>query len=223
MFANPVFFRAAFVLFCSGSAFLMGILFIRLLRKSITEDAEISTSAKPSLEAMPMHVYNTVIQQLKQQKHELQEQSQADQRRARTSEIFSQTVIQNVPTGVLVFGTKGLAQQSNPAAKQILGFASPAGMSVEDIFRWAAADENSPALADEVRAALQRGGAQRQIEADYTTPADEHRRLAVTIASIVAQDGSLLGVACMFEDCSELHELRQQSRARKAAAAGSAN
>ena len=136
--ANPLFLRAAVVLCCSTFAFLLGLIFMRLLRKSIAEDADISSEAGPSsLETLPLHVYNTVIQQLKQQKHELQVQSQAEQHRARMNETFSQAVLSNLSCGVLVFGTNGLVKTSNPAAKEILGFASTTGMGAEDIFRGA--------------------------------------------------------------------------------------
>ena len=88
-----------------------------------------------TLEALPLHLYNTVIQQLKQQKHELQLQNLTEQRRARTTENFSQTVLSNLPSGVLVFGHNGLVKQANPAAKEILGFRSLSGMSPQDVFR----------------------------------------------------------------------------------------
>jgi nitrogen fixation/metabolism regulation signal transduction histidine kinase len=45
-----------------------------------------------------------VIQQLKQQKHELQVQTQTEQHRARTTENYSQAVLSNLSCGVLVFG-----------------------------------------------------------------------------------------------------------------------
>jgi len=64
-------------------------------------------------------------------------QSQAEQHRARITETFSQAVLSNLSCGVLVFGTNGLVKTANPAAKEILGFASTTGMSAEDIFRGA--------------------------------------------------------------------------------------
>ena len=144
--ANPVVLRAAVVMFCAGFAFLLGLIFIRLLRKSIAEEADISSDSAPPSEALPMHVYNTVIQQLKQQKHELQVQSQAEQHRARTTETLSQAVICNLSSGVLVFGMNGLVKTSNPGAKQILGFAATTGMSAEDIFRGAVVNPTQHAL-----------------------------------------------------------------------------
>ena len=134
---NPLLLRSAVVLFCGTFAFLLGLLFMRMLRKSITEESDFSATANPSLESMPLHVFDNVIQQLKQQKHELQVQSKAEQQRAKISENFSQAVLSNLSCGVLVFGTNGLVKTANPAAKAILGFASTTGMGAEDIFRGA--------------------------------------------------------------------------------------
>ena len=84
---------------CAGFSFLLGMMFLRLLRKNITEEADFSKGHATSLETLPLNLYNTVIQQLKQQKHELQVQSQAEQHRARTSENFSQAVLSNLSVG----------------------------------------------------------------------------------------------------------------------------
>jgi len=202
LLANPVVIHAAIVLVLSGMAFIVGMLFIRLLRRSIEDEAAISSEAKPTLETLPLHLYNTVIQQLKQQKQELQEQTQTEQRRARTTENFSQAVLSNLSCGVLVFGTNGLVQQSNPAAKQILGFASSTGMGADDLFR--------SEIADEVRCVLREGSGRRQAEADYTTPAGEQRHLAVTVSPVPAADGSLLGAACLINDLTALQQIRRQ-------------
>src|SRR3984957_21271448 len=107
---------------------------MRALRKKLSEESDFSSDPTPSLETLPLHLYNTVIQQLKQQKHELQVQSKAEQHRARTSENFSQAVLANLSCGVLVFGANELVKTANPAAKSILGFASTTGMGAEDIF-----------------------------------------------------------------------------------------
>jgi nitrogen fixation/metabolism regulation signal transduction histidine kinase len=223
--ANPVLLRAAMVLVCAACAFLVGLLFIRLLRKNIAEEGDFSAHASPSLETLPLHLYNTVIQQLKQQKHELQVQSQAEQHRARTSENFSQAVLSNLSCGVLVFGTNGLVKTSNPAAKAILGFASATGMGAEDIFRGAVvrsaksagsvivADKSSDEpvfLADEIGTVLREGSQRRGVEAEYETPAGQKRFIAVTVSVVPAADGDLLGVACLINDCTEIEEIRRQ-------------
>ena len=234
---NPVLLRAAVVLFCAMFAFLMGLIFIRLLRKSITEEAD-SSEPTPSLETLPLHLFNTVIQQLKQQKHELQVQSRAEQHRLRTTENFSQAVLSNLSSGVLVFGLNGLVKTSNPAAKHILGFISTTGMSADDIFRGAVISrehasggllpdesleaaahhdsnqnlDESVCLADEVNAVLREGSNRRQVEAEYETPTGQRRFIAVTVSPVPAADGSQLGAACLINDLSELDRIRRQQQ-----------
>ena len=66
-----------------------------------------------------------MIQQLKQQKHELQTERQAERRRAKTSENISAAVLSNLSSGVMFFTPDGLVRQANAAARRILGFASP--------------------------------------------------------------------------------------------------
>lgn len=223
--ANPVLLRALIVLVCSSCAFFMGLLLLRMLRKNIAQEADLSDKAPRSLEALPLHLYNTVIQQLKQQKHELQVQSQAEQHRARTSENFSQSVLSNLSCGVLVFGNNGLVKTSNPAAKAILGFASATGMGAEDIFRGAVVrlahraarlnEADEPVfVADEVGAVLHEGSKRREIEAEYETPAGDKRFIAVTVSALPAVDGSLLGAACLINDRTEMAEIRHQQELR---------
>jgi PAS domain-containing protein len=225
LLTNPVVLRATLLLFAAGGAFVFAIWLIRSLRRSIAAEGDLDSAAAPTLETLPLHLYNTVIQQLKQQKHELQVQTLAEQRRARMTENFSQAVLSNLSSGVLVFGLNGLVKQANPAAKEILGFHSPSGMSAEDIFRAAAvcSPESSAAYADgmenvpgrlteEVNAVLREGSKCRQLEADYTTPAGRQLRVAVTVSPVPAVDGSLLGAACLISDRSEFERIRHQQQ-----------
>ena len=223
--ANPVLLRAVIVLIFAGCAFLVGLLVVRMLRKNFTEEGIIGDGTAPSLESLPLHLYNTVIQQLKQQKHELLVQSQAEQHRAKTSETFSQAVLSNLSSGVLVFGANGLVKTANPSAKAILGFASTTGMSADDIFRGAVVDNgrggaesgsgeeisNEPvAVADEIHVVMREGSKQRQVLAQYETPAGEKRFIQMTISPVPSVDGGLLGVACLINDRTELESVRRQ-------------
>jgi PAS domain-containing protein len=225
--ANPLLLRAVFVLFAAGAAFLCAIWAMRALRRSIAEEADLDSGPAPKLDALPFHLYNTVIQQLKQQKHELQVQTQEEQRRARTTENVSQAVLLNLSSGVLVFGINGLVKQANPAAKKILGFSSPSGMSVKDIFRTAALSSSGLAavyadgqedlpgqLTEEVNAVLREGSKCRHVEADYTTPTGEQVRIAVTVSPVPAVDGGLIGAACLISDRSEFESIQDQQRLR---------
>jgi len=217
---NPVLLRAAFVLICGTAAFLLGVILIRFMRKKIAAEADLTPGTSATPDALPMHLYNTVIQQLKQQKHELHVQSKAEQQRARITETFSQAVLSNLSIGVLVFGPNGLVKTANPAAKQILGFASATGMNAEDIFRDAVAGNTSAVevadepvrVADEVEAVLREGSGRRQVKTEYLTPASVKRFITVTVSPVPAEDGSLLGVACLIGDESEMEQVRQEQR-----------
>jgi PAS domain-containing protein len=224
LLANPLVMRAALVMILAVGAFVFAVWVIRGLRRNIAAESDLDSAAAPTLETLPLHLYNTVIQQLKQQKHELQVQTLAEQRRARTTENFSQAVLSNLSSGVLVFGVNGLVKQANPAAKDILGFHSPSGMSAEDIFRSAVicspdssaagdGQANSPGrLTEEVQAVLREGSKCRQLEADYSTPAGNKLRIAVTVSPVPAVDGSLLGAACLISDRSEFERIREQQQ-----------
>lgn len=217
LLTNPILFRAATVGLCSAFFFMLGLLFVRSLRKKISEEAEEMQSPAISMETLPLNLYNTVIQQLKQQKHDLQVQTQAEQHRARTSENFSHAVLSNLSCGVLVFGANGLVKTSNVAAKAILGFGAINGMSAPDIFRSAASeaascsgDSSQVHIADEIHAVLREGSKRRQAEGEYQTPSGETRFLSMTVSQVPAVDGSLLGVACLVNDLTELRKIRQQ-------------
>ncbi len=222
LLANPVLLKAAIVLFGATFAFLLGLFVARRLRQSITRECDISDGPAPSLESLPLHLYNTVIQQLKQQKHELLVQSQTEQHRARASENFSHAVLANLSCGGWVFGANGLVKTANPAAKAILGFASATGMSADDIFRDsevegvkkdAVSDEQaieSLRIADEIHTVLREDSKRRQVEAEYHTPAGEKRFLSMTISQVPGSDGGLLGVTCLINDLTELENIRRQ-------------
>ena len=210
---NPMFLKVVLVLFASGFAFMMAVLLMRRIRKSFAEDFDIPETAA-SGEQLPLHTYHAVIQQLKQQKHELLALQQAEQRRAKTSESISAAVLSNLSSGVLFFGTNGLVRQANQAAKSILGIASPSGMDAEDIFRNATPEMSTQNLAVSVNATLMEGTPLRKMETEYMTPTGERRVIEVTTSRVPAPDGSILGAACLINDQTALADIRRQIELR---------
>jgi PAS domain-containing protein len=208
----------AVLLFVMGFAFWMATLLLRRMRRLLTEESFVIDSA-PEPERFPVHTYNAVIQQLKQQKHELLSAHQVERRRAKTSENISAAVLSNLSSGVLFLTTNGLVRTANLAAKSILGFASPVGMSVREIFREArlalpSSPDSQETLAAAVQSSLQERHASRTEEAEYVTPAGEQRVLEITISPVYTPTGETLGAACLITDKTEfasiqrLHELR---------------
>jgi len=207
LLSNPIVVRMAIVLFISAFGCWVATLLLRRMRRVLTEESFV-TNAAPELERFPMHTYNAVIQQLKQQKHELLSGQQVERRRAKTSENISAAVLSNLSTGVVFLTPNGLVRNANGAAKSILGFASPVGMSISEVFREARMASSSPlgsqeTLAAAVQASLRERSASRRAEAEYITPAGEQRILEITISPVYAPSGEILGAACLITDKTE--------------------
>ena len=130
---NPIVLQMALVLIAAVAAFALGVFVIHRLRRSLAAEAE--TLAPPlAAEGLPVHSYHAVIQQLKQQKHELSALQQADRRKAKASDTLSAAVLANLSCGVLFFNNNGLVKQANASARNLLGFASPVGMRAGELF-----------------------------------------------------------------------------------------
>ncbi len=217
LLTNPIVLRMALVLFAAGFAFVMGTLIMRRMRRSLTEEASFMDEPRAP-EGFLLHTYSAVIQQLKQQKHELQSVQQMERRRAKTSESISAAVLSNLSCGVMFFTPNGLVRQANGAAKHILGFASLAGMSSAEIFPDTAlisASEGSYAsLAEAVQASLREKTPFRRLQAQHLTPGGEERALDITLSSVHAPDGDVLGAACLINDQTEMARVRRQQELR---------
>jgi nitrogen-specific signal transduction histidine kinase len=163
-----------------------------------------------------MHTYHAVIQQLKQQKHELASMQQAERRRAKTSENISAAILSHLSCGVLFFTPNGLVRQANNAAKQILGFASPLGMDAREIFRSAELPngQGKESVADVVGKELRQTCGFRRFAACYLTPASEERMLEIILTAVRTPSGDVLGTACLINDQTEISHIRRQQELR---------
>lgn len=219
LLTSPLFLRMAVVFFAAAFAFVVGLLLVKRVRRAVQEDSFLG-EGDPETDSFPLHTYHAVIQQLKQQKHELQALQQQERRRAKATENISAAVLSNLSCGVLFFNTSGLVRQANQASKNILGFAGPIGMNAADLFRdarvrGAATPGEAPVtLADAVSGTLNKAGALRRMEADYITPAGEKRMLEVTVSPVYAANAELLGAACLINDQTEIAQIRSKQELR---------
>jgi nitrogen fixation/metabolism regulation signal transduction histidine kinase len=222
LITNPIVLRMVLVFVAAGFAFIVGLLMMRRMRRSFSEEGSVPDTPSAS-ESFPLHTYHAVIQQLKQQKYELQNLQVLERRRAKTSENISAAVLSNLSSGVVFFTPNGLVRQANVSAKQILGFASPTGMSAAEIFREAklisASDGAYSNLAEAVNVSLREKKRLQRLEAHYRTPAGEERTLDITVSSVHAPDSEAagapcLGVACVINDRTEMTEIRRQQELR---------
>ncbi len=217
LLTNPVFLKMALLLLASIFALMLGWFMMRRVRKSLSDDDSRPTVAATASQ-LPLQTYHEVIQQLKQQKHELTTLRDAESRRARTSENISAAVISNLSSGVLFFGANGLVRQANHAAKSILGIASPGGMNAEEVFRQTAVgqafESEARLLAGSIQAVLRDGKPLQSVEVEYLTPTGDRRTLSITASRVPAADGTPLGVACLINNLSEIATIRRQIELR---------
>src|SRR6266404_5142765 len=172
-FADPMVVKVAVAIALGVVALLAFALGFKLFRKSMLDAGSSQsgkTPAKSSEFDITLATYQNVIQQFKAQGQELERLRQQDRQRASTTENISEAVISNLTSGVVLFSPVGLVQQANPAAKKILGYASPFSLHARDIFRGATAirptvqDNSLPQTLD--RAAKTREAIHR-LEVDY--------------------------------------------------------
>jgi len=221
MLANPVFLRMAILMFCALAAFGAGWIVIRLVRKSVTEEAESFHHDPMPTEGLPVHAYHAVIQQLKQQKHELATQQLSERRKAKASDTLSSAVLANLSSGVLFFNTAGLVRQANAAARKLLGFASPVGLNLGDLFRKATLRSPGEGVAkattieQTLAPAFSGKGAVHGLLFNYVTPEGEARVLEVTASPVMGEDASLMGTTLLLNDKTDIERIRHDQRVRQ--------
>jgi len=216
LLANPLFLRMAAVFFAAAFAFILGALLMRKIKRGIEQESLLGEGT--SADNLPLHTYHAVIQQLKQQKHELQALQQQERRRSKTTENLSAAVLSNLSSGVLFFNTSGLVRQANPAAKAIRGFAALTGMNAEDLFRGAPvrtkSDSEVRIAAAAVAQTLNHATLFRRLETEYATPSGELRVLDLTISPVYGSQAQMLGAACVIEDQTEMVRMRARQELR---------
>jgi len=219
---NPVALRAVFLMVAALASFVMGLLLIRWVRRGLVENQDSLTQAPFAGEGLPVHAYHAVIQQLKQQKHELTTQQLSERRKAKASDTLSSTILSNLSCGVLFFNTNGLLRQANAAARALLGFASPVGLQASDLFRNATlrptpdVKTESRTTVEEILApALAGTAAVRGVMLNYFTREGENRVLEVAASPVLSDDGSLMGTTVVVDDKTDLERMRHDQKMRQ--------
>ena len=215
---NPTMLRMAVLFFIGVAAFVLGAFVIRRLRKNLVEEADLTAQSPIAADGLPVHSYHAVIQQLKQQKHELTAQQQAERRKAKASDTLSATVLANLSCGVLFFNASGLLRQANSSARRLLGYASPVGMSIADLFRTAQLEKgggSAEALQQVLAPALKGESVVRGLVLNYVTPEGERRVLDMTASPVLSEDASLMGTTFVLNDQTEIARIRQDQQMRQ--------
>src|SRR4029079_6094916 len=181
---NPIVVKSL-VAFCLTALFiLMGLIVIRRVRKEIVTSEE-PKRVSGEIAAFSLAAYEGVITRLKEQERELATLRRSEAERARESATVREAIVSNLPSGVILFNPSGLVRQANPAARALLGYASPSSMHLRGIFKSVSAvrfttdststsaDAPSDQLCSAIERCIREGVQHRRIEADYNTPAGE--------------------------------------------------
>ena len=219
---NPTALRMGLLLFAAIAAFGLGLFTIRLLRKNLLSESDSLNSSPLAPEGLPVHAYHAVIQQLKQQKHELAAQQLSDRRKAKASDTLSSTILSNLSCGVLFFNTSGLVRHANAAARKVLGFASPVGLDVGDLFRTAtlrpennnqdSSSGSGSSVEQALAPALAGKSSVRGLVVNFVAPDGESHILEVTASPVLAEDASLMGTTLLLTDKTDIERIRHDQR-----------
>jgi PAS domain-containing protein len=217
---NPMALRMGLLLFAAIAAFGLGLFTIRRLRKNLLSESESLNSSPLAAEGLPVHAYHAVIQQLKQQKHELATQQLSDRRKAKASDTLSSTILSNLSCGVLFLNTAGLVRQANAAARKLLGFASPVGLHAADLFRTttlrpennSSDSSSSSTVVQALAPALAGKSAVRGLVVNFFTPDGESHILEVTASPVLAEDASIMGTTLVLTDKTDIERIRHDQR-----------
>jgi PAS domain-containing protein len=216
---NPMVLRMAMLLLVAIAAFAMGAFAIHRMRKSMVPDTDSLAHSPFASEGLPVHSYHAVIQQLKQQKHELTALQLAERRKAKASDTLSATVLANLSCGVLFLNASGLVRQANSTARQLLGFASPVGMRANELFRTVTLHGNTSANAanfeEAITPAVRGQSVVRGLVLDYVGPDCISRVLDLTVSPVLAEDASLMGTTFVLTDRTEISRIRHDQELRQ--------
>lgn len=216
---NPMVLRLGMLLLITIAAFVVGAIAIRRTRKSLVGETDSFAQSPLAAEGLPIHSYHAVIQQLKQQKHELTALQLAARRKAKASDTLSATVLANLSCGVLFFNASGLVRQANSMARQLLGFASPVGMRASELFRTATLQESSAEGASNVEQAVAPAVRGESVVSglvlDYIDPEGIRRVLDLTVSPVLAEDASVMGTTFVLTDRTEISRIRHDQEMQK--------
>ena len=215
---NPIFLKLALLTIFGITAFLLAIILIRRIRRSIQGEANSVRTAQGNA-GFALAAYEGLGKQLREQEKELQRLREQRQSEITFSGNISLAVLANLSCGVVFFDRMGMVQQANHAAKALLGYSTPFSFHIRDLFRgvsrikWPDTGEEAQSAAPLIQAMLEsiRSAAPfRRVTVDYRTPGGQKRVLGVMASAVKGKGEEILGLSCVIDDLTEITELSQQ-------------
>jgi len=215
---NPLFFKLALLTTGCIAVFLLAILAVRRIRKSIQDEAE-SVRAAQGNAGFALAAYEGLGRQLREQEKELQRLREQRHEETVVNGNIHDAVLANLSCGVLFFDRMATVRQANRACKSLLGYASPFSFHARDLFRnvsrikWpddAEEAQSSAPLVQAIQESIRSGAPFRRAIVDYRTPGGQKRVFALMASAVRGKGGEVLGLSCVLDDLTEITELSQQ-------------
>jgi len=129
----------------------------------------------------------------------------ASERRIRDLEQYTENIIQNMNSALLVVDLEGRITFSNPPAGAIMGEDSEA-LRGQPVWRWFDGDEAEPTLA----LTLADGASLRGAERIITRPDGSSVPIGVSCSPVYDSARRMIGAVAIFQDLSEVKQLQSQ-------------
>jgi two-component system sensor histidine kinase PilS (NtrC family) len=122
--------------------------------------------------------------------------------------LDTDSILKNMSSGLIVTDPDGVVLTVNPAAVSILGLGDTGleGIHANDAFR------SMPVLADELMFALHSGTQRQRHEIDVMSTGDIKVHLGISISLLKGEQEQVKGVIAIFQDLTEVKEMRERIR-----------
>ena len=158
-----------------------------------------------------LETFQSVVQQLQEQRTALERLSTEARERANSAERFSERIVASLPSALIAFDANGSSITINGPGRALLEISGNAvGQSYKELFA------SQGELTGMVEECLDKGTLYRRSELQTTQPNGKPRRLGATIAPIeLSPEQGQQGVLCLLTDITEVSELREQLALKK--------
>jgi PAS domain-containing protein len=185
--------------------FLIGgllILLIYVLHKAFQRQREAggskrNSSRPPDEAAFAMATMQSVIAGLRAREKELREQLHDAEQRAEAGARTLESVIRDLPLGLMIFNRDGFIALSNSAVRALLGIDTWSRRRYTEIL---GAESQLTAW---IRECLETGRTQRE-SLEYVTPRGETRNLGVFLSPCRGRDGQVESAVCVVTNLEDI-------------------
>jgi two-component system sensor histidine kinase PilS (NtrC family) len=123
--------------------------------------------------------------------------------------LDTDSILENMSSGLIVSDPEGRVLTVNPAAESILGIGGGPpldGLLIRDAF------PGMPVLAEELDMALRMGRPRQRHEIEIKRPEGTAVQLGISISLLNNEQDEIKGVIAIFQDLSEVNEMRERIR-----------